>query len=229
MKIVETKLPIPIEDLKKYFQDKETYFVVDLKNSELPNDKIFTYLSNLNVPCDIINPDFDLLKEYFNTKSLVDIPTLEKMAINVLFTFKGLQQVEEHKEFIGNNKEILSKWESVLDSLVLYNVYTLQLEETSAHVESYPLDDTDDITGINFLGLLKHEDFFYYFNGAKQENVKFYKKYFNDYMFKGDNLFTYWANENNPMFLLTDAIASGTMDKNKYYEAVEKDMEALNV
>ena len=229
MKIVETKLPIPIEDLKKYFQDKETYFVVDLKNSELPNDKIFTYLSNLNVPCDIINPDFDLLKEYFNTKSLVDIPTLEKMAINVLFTFKGLQQVEEHKEFISNNKEILSKWESVLDSLVLYNVYTLQLEETSAHVESYPLDDTDDITGINFLGLLKHEDFFYYFNGAKQENVKFYKKYFNDYMFKGDNLFTYWANENNPMFLLTDAIASGTMDKNKYYEAVEKDMEALNV
>ena len=229
MNIVETKLPIPIEDLKKYFQDKETYFVVDLKNSELPNDKIFTYLSNLNVPCDIINPNFDLLKEYFITKSLVDIPTLEKLAINVLFTFKGLQQVEEHKEFINNNKEILSKWESVLDSLVLYNVYTLQLEETSAHVESYPLDDTDDITGINFLGLLKHEDFFYYYNGAKQENVKFYKKYFNDYMFKGNNLFTYWANENNPMFLLTDAIASGTMDKNKYYEAVEKDMEALNV
>lgn len=229
MNIVETKLPIPIEDLKKYFQDKETYFVVDLKNSELPNDKIFTYLSNLNVPCDIINPNFDLLKEYFITKSLVDIPTLEKLAINVLFTFKGLQQVEEHKEFINNNQEILSKWESVLDSLVLYNVYTLQLEETSAHVESYPLDDTDDITGINFLGLLKHEDFFYYYNGAKQENVKFYKKYFNDYMFKGNNLFTYWANENNPMFLLTDAIASGTMDKNKYYEAVEKDMEALNV
>jgi hypothetical protein len=28
---------------------------------------------------------------------------------------------------------------------------------------------------------------------------------------------------------LTDAVASGTMDKNKYYEAVEKDMEALNV
>jgi hypothetical protein len=111
----------------------------------------------------------------------------------------------------------------------LYNVYTLQLEETSAHVESHPVDETDDITGINFLGLLKHEDFYYYFNGAKQENVKFYKKYFNDYMFKGNNLFTYWANENNPMFLLTDAVASGTMDKNKYYEAVEKDMEALNV
>jgi hypothetical protein len=229
MNIVETKLPIPIEDLKKYFQDKETYFVVDLKNSELPNDKIFTYLSNLNVPCDIINPDYDLLKEYFSTKSLVDIPTLEKMAISVLLTFKGLEKVEEHNEFINNNKEILDKWESVLDSLVLYNVYTLQLEETSAHVESHPIDETDDITGINFLGLLKHEDFYYYFNGAKQENVKFYKKYFNDYMFKGNNLFTYWANENNPMFLLTDAVASGTMDKNKYYEAVEKDMEALNV
>jgi len=32
-------------------------------------------------------------------------------------------------------------------------------------------------------------------------------------MFKGNNLFSYWANENNPMFLLTWGIASGNIQK----------------
>lgn len=229
MNVIETRLPIPIEDLKKYFENKDTYFIVDIKNSDLPYDKIFTYLSNLNVPCDITNPNLELLKEYLNTKSLVEIPTLEKFAIDLLLTFKGLQEQEAYKDFITENMEIIKKWESVLDSLVLYNVYTLPLEETQDHVKSFPVDDTDDLSGINFLSLLKHEDFFYYYNGAKQENCKYYTKYFNDYMFKGNNLFTYWANENNPMFLLTDSIASGKMDKDKYYSAVKKDMEELNV
>jgi hypothetical protein len=229
MNIIETSLPIPIEDLKKYFENKETYFVVDLKDSSLSNDKILTYLSNLNVPCDIINPNLDLLKEYLNSKSLVSIPSLEKFAIDLLLSYKNLQKQDAYDDFIKENNEIIKKWESVLDSLILYNIYTLQINDTVEHVESFPIDETDDLTGINFLGLLKHEDFYYYYNGAKQENCKYYKKYFNDYMFKGHNLFTYWANENNPMFILTDSIANGTIDKNKYFTAVEKDMETINV
>ena len=227
MKVIETKLPIPIEDLKKFFEDKETQFIVDLKDSDLTNDKILTYLSNLNVPCDIINPDLDLLKEYFHSKSLVTIPTLEKLATDVLFTYKRLYENEKYNQFIKDNLEIIQKWESILDSLVLYNVYTLQLEETSAHVESHPIDETDDTTGINFLSLLKNEDFFYYYNAVSEENLKFYKKYFNDYMFKGSNLFEYWANENNPMFMLTQAIASGDADPVKYNEAKQKDIKEL--
>ena len=29
-------------------------------------------------------------------------------------------------------------------------------------------------------------------------------------MFKGKNLYSYWANDNNPLFLLTVSIANGT-------------------
>ena len=154
MNFVETALPIPIEDLKKFFEDKNTYFVVDMKDNTLSNDKVLTYLSNLNVPCDIINPDLELLKEYLNSKSLVNIPTLERLAIDVLFTYKKLQSVEKYNQFIDENIDILKKWEGILDSLVLYNVYTLNLEETTEHVESHPVDETDDLTGVNFLSLL---------------------------------------------------------------------------
>src|SRR6056300_223963 len=156
MKIVNTSLPIPIEDLKKYFEDKETYFIVDLKDSTLTKDKILTYLSNLNVPCDIVNPDLELLKEYLNSKSLVNIPSLEKLTMEMLFTYKKLQPNDKYNDFIKGNLDIIQKWENVLDSLVLYNVYTLQLEEVEAHVKSHTLDATDDTTGINFLSLLKH-------------------------------------------------------------------------
>lgn len=227
MNFVETALPIPIEDLKKFFEDKNTYFVVDMKDNTLSNDKVLTYLSNLNVPCDIINPDLELLKEYLNSKSLVNIPTLERLAIDVLFTYKKLQSVEEYNQFIDENIDILKKWEGILDSLVLYNVYTLNLEETTEHVESHPVDETDDLTGVNFLSLLKNEDFYYYYNAANPDNLKFYKKYFNDYMFKGSNLFEYWANENNPMFMLTQGIASGDADPVKYKQAKQKDIEEL--
>lgn len=227
MKIIETIAPIAIEHLKQYFTDKETYFLIDYSKSDLKGQKFLTYLSNLDVPADIINPDYELIKEYFNTKSLVNIPALEKIAIDILFTYKRLQEVEKYNDFIRENLQIIQKWESILDSLVLYNVYTLNIDETKQHVESHPIDETDDTSGINFLSLLKHEDFFYYYNAVSQENLRFYKKYFNDYMFRGNNLFTYWANENNPMFLLTDGIASGTVNSKEYFEACEKDKELL--
>ena len=46
-------------------------------------------------------------------------------------------------------------------------------------------------------------------------------------MFKGSNLFEYWANENNPMFMLTQGIASGDADPVKYKQAKQKDIEEL--
>jgi len=227
MNIVETILPIPIDDLKKFFEDKETFFIINLKDCSLSNDKILTYLSNINVPCDILNPSLDLTKEYLHSKSLVSIPSLEKLTMNILFAYKRLDKEETYHNFIRENLDIIQKWESVLDSLVLYNIYTLQLDETTAHVESHPVDETDDTTGINFLSLLKHENFYYYYNAISEDNLKFYKKYFNDYMFKGSNLFEYWANENNPMFLLTQSIASGEADIVKYNEAKQKDTKEL--
>jgi len=51
--IVETTAPIAIEDLKKYFADKETFYLINYKDSELKGEKLLTYLSNLDVPADI--------------------------------------------------------------------------------------------------------------------------------------------------------------------------------
>jgi hypothetical protein len=41
-------------------------------------------------------------------------------------------------------------------------------------------------------------------------------------MFKGNNLYSYWANENNPMFLLTTSIATGAITGEDYVSAVQE-------
>ena len=70
--IIETTAPIAIEDLKKHFEDKETSYLVDYEKSELKGEKLLTYLSNLDLPCDLKNITPDLLKDYFHSTSLVN-------------------------------------------------------------------------------------------------------------------------------------------------------------
>ena len=66
--IIETKAPIAIDDLKKHFTDKDISFLIDYKKSDLKGEKLLTYLSNLDLPCDLKNIDNDLMKELFNER-----------------------------------------------------------------------------------------------------------------------------------------------------------------
>ena len=88
--------PIPLDDLKEYFANKELKFLINYENSTLKGDKFLTYLSNLDVPCDVIFSDkdkdsiFELVKEYMNTRMLVKLPTLEVITLQILLASKGI-------------------------------------------------------------------------------------------------------------------------------------------
>ena len=47
-------------------------------------------------------------------------------------------------------------------------------------------------------------------------------------MFTGQCLLDFWGVKENPMFLMTWAIAEGKFDSKKYKEARTKDLEVLN-
>lgn len=223
MNIIETTAPISIENLQKYFIDRETKFLIDYENSTLKGSKLLIYLSNLDIPCDIKIDDrsdsfYDLLKDYFNSIFIVNIPVLEDAAMKVLFLYKNLihgEVLEKCNVFISNNLEIVQKWINVLDSLVLYNIFIIQGEEYKEYqeyVKSFPKGDDEKISGINFVNLLKHEIFYHYYDNMNLSHLKYYEKYFNDYIFKGKNLFGYWAVKQNPMFLLSSAYANKLID-----------------
>ncbi len=232
MNIVETIAPISIDNLKKYFTDKSTFFVLNYKDSSLKGAKLLTYLSNLDVPCDINvvgceeQEVYDLIKDYLNTTMLVNVPSLEKAVNHILHQTKGLIPLND-EQFILDNKEILSIWISKLESLSLYNMYIVGDESFKEFAEKFEKDDTDELVGINFISLLKNEYFYSFYENTNPDNLKFYTRYFDDYMFRGKNMYSYWANENNPLFLLTYGIAEGMITGETYISAKQKTIEEL--
>jgi hypothetical protein len=239
MQNIKVTAPIPMDGLKKYFVDNTVQYEIDYKNSTLKGSKLLIYLSNLNIPCDI-DVEFDdefleLLKDYFNSKILVQIRTLEIAALEMLFTNRfGLPQTEgkmlsnaQLTKFVEENKEIINQWSKVLDSLTIYNMQTIDVPEFREFVESHPSDPTDDLTGINFVQLLKYEEFYLFYNKINTEWLTNYTSYFNEYMFKGKNLYNFWANINNPMHVLTSVIASGQLTGKDFAAAHQAELEAV--
>ena len=160
----------------------------------------------------------DDLQKYFSDDSInfiIDYENSElqgeKLLVEVLLVRKNLslECLGCYQDFINDNEEVIDIWIKKLDSLTLYNMYIIQDDEMKDWVLSYKEDDTDDIKGINFVSLLKHEDFYYYYNGLDEKNLTYYSKYFNEYMFNGKSLFDYWSYKKNPLFLLTWGVGAG--------------------
>jgi hypothetical protein len=233
MNIIETVAPISIEELKKYFTDKNNFYLIDYSKSKLKGKKLLTYLSNLEIPSDInfigtTEEEFsEIFKEYLNLEMICNVPSLEKITIDILKEFKGLSNQSIFDGLIQDNTDILKEWVSKLDSLTLYNMYSIGDEEFKKFVESHTLDETNCLKGVNFVSLLKHKEFYSLYEKIEQRDLKFYKKYFEDYMFKGKNLYSYWANENNPMFLLTFGIAGGFVTGDDYVSIKKQTIQEL--
>lgn len=218
MSMKQVTAPLDIEDLKLYFEDKDTRYIIDYCGSDLKGDKLLVYLSNLELPCDIQIDNYEELfeigKAYFNFTQILSVNVLEIFAINVLQGYKNLTEVDdEMRRFIVENQSIIEKWINRLDSLTLFNMYIIEDSTMKDFVKSHTEDNTDDIKGINFVSILKHEDFYYYYNSIDKTKLKYYSKYFNEYMFSGNNLFYYWSYEKNPLFVLTWAVGEGLLKK----------------
>lgn len=231
MSVIHTVAPIPLVELKKYFEDKTISFVIDLEQSTLSGAKFLTYIANLDLPVDLLSNEKtekfnELLVAYFKHPLILNLPVLEKTAIDILLQFKGIADTG-HEQFISDNQEIVQRWSDVLDSLCLFNLYCVNSPELKEWVEGHPLNDTSSSEGINFVSLLKNPEFYNFYTKHNPERVQFYKNYFQLNMFKGTNLFSYWSNENNPMFLLTFGIAQASFENENYLEAKRASIKEL--
>jgi hypothetical protein len=226
MEPIITKAPISLEHLKVYFQDKSTRYLIDYANSDLKGETLLIYLGNLDLPCDIIYDNdeslFEMVEAYLKFNHIVNIESLEHRVIDMLFQRKGIKHMYTPRP-VEKYGDLLDTWIQKLESLSLFNLYIIDDESFKDFASSQPLDDTDSTKGINFVSLLKHQYFYTFYEKIDQQNLKYYAKYFNEYMFKGQNLYAFWANENNPMFLLTWGIATGNVDTHAFIQALKQD------
>lgn len=211
--MIETVAPIPLEELKKFFQDKDNVkFLIDYDASSLKGDKFLTYVSNLDVPANIKfdltqSEHQELLASYMNSPNLIRIEALELAALKVLFQAKGFDDFGL-ASFVDQNRDIVDAWIGVIESLSVFNMTTLKIDAIEDFTSQFPQEDGTP-AGVNFVNLLKHEAAYLLFQTIDRQNLKYYTSYFEKYMFKGANLFSFWANQNNPLFLLTVGIAQG--------------------
>lgn len=227
--IINTIAPISIEHLKEYFQDKTTFYSVDYSKSKLKGQKFLTYFSNLEIPADVdlssctLEEKTELLKEYLQCEMMCNLKTLESLTLNVLLEHAGINSKSQYSDFIETNKDILDHWLERVQSLPLYNIYILGQPEFTKFVESHEVCDSTSLVGVNFVNLIKYEELPQLYFGKPT----YFKSYFNDYMFKGKNLFSYWANDNNKLFLLTFGISEGLITGESYSETVKQTYQEL--
>jgi hypothetical protein len=226
MNYINTTAPISIENLKKFFIDKSTSYIIDYDNSTLQGSKFLTYFSNIDIPCDIVfdytNPNhLELLKEYIHSPCLVNIPTLENAAMLCLLEMKT-KNFSMFGDFIDQNIEMLTEWSRRLDSLTLFNVYSIQDESLKQWARSHQVGQDSDNSGINFVRLIRNPLFDDYLQTIDAANLRYYPRFFEEYCFNGSNLYSFWANENNSMFLMTWAISTNNFNVDSYLEAVKE-------
>jgi hypothetical protein len=232
MNIVETTAPISIEQLKKYFVDKNTFYSINYRESNLKGSKLLTYISNLDIPCDInfagcsYEEFYNMLEDYLQSTMIVNVNSLEQAIINILLQTKDIIKKQDI-EFIQKNEKILNSWIEKLDSLTLYNMFIVSDPVFNQYVNTFPCDDDTSLSGINFVSILKHTDTYTLYQNIDESKLKYFKSYFNEYMFKGKSLYNFWANENNPLFLLTYGIAEGNILGKNYILALNETLKEI--
>lgn len=236
--IRNTIAPIPIEDLKAYFENKEITFIIDYNNSTLKGEKLLTYLSNLDVPCDInfkgtkqedVN---EFLVSYMSTRMLVKLQSLELTVLQIvlasieidqgsLYSNKLLSFVEA-KDFVQQHNELVHRWIVALASGSVYNLNCVVDDAVKESLKQFTKVEDDQYCGINYVNLYKYEDVFELFPHVPLQDRLFLTKQFEEPMFKGEPMYNYWFVPGNTVALISEAVAEGLWDSNKYKQLKEE-------
>lgn len=206
-KIREVTVPLPIESIKEFFQDKEIKFLVDYENSKIKDQVFLTYVSNLDIPIDItIRDDFEqeklfkLIDHYMTVKSITNIPFLNSIARQIILAAAGSKtgsegylSKEQLSEYITTRKDTVSIWLAFYNSLPLFMIHSFpELNEKLKVEETHDVVDDSDIIGLNVVNLLTNEIMADFFATNIVEGQQFwFKQQFESYMFKGKSLYSF--------------------------------------
>lgn len=219
--IKEVTVPLSVDQIKEFFTDKNIIYFVNYANSDLKGVVFLTYLSNLDLPAEI---DFEgstyeqkseLFKIYMSTRNIIKSDTLRFNIAQILLDIKGSPAgdlflnlaftLEEELQFIKDNIALLKDWVQFLESTMIFAYSTIsELEEKFQIKETCEVVDDPNFIGANIVNLFSTPCFMEFFNARPtMYALKYFRAQFEDYMFRGKNLFSYFEHpENTPYHLL---------------------------
>lgn len=228
MKIREVTAPLPVAEIKEFFQDKELAFHVDYAGSKLKGKVLLTYLANLDLPADLKLPEdieedalFELIDAYTEIKTISSVDILKAMMAHIVLKYIGAPTEEIFEEpflteeqvdrYIETRPETIERWKFFLDSTMVYLLYIHKELNAGLQLDKRvpPIDDAMYI-GHNVVNLFSVPAFMELFQGySVPTGMAFFVPQFTQHMFKGDSLFPYFTHENNSMVPLMTAMVEG--------------------
>lgn len=226
--IIETTLPIPAEHMRKYLENKDIRFQYDLSQSKITEPKVqLTFLTNAGMPGWIdfstLNEEqiLALLKEWLNHTLLTDIEPLPAILAKILLHACEIPNripvpknitTELMDKFLLDEAETIRDWITFIDStLHVYIEHAMRqtadtIEEYSGH---YPVIDQRDLLSPNIVTLLSVPEFLLSMLSVPPSptNLFYFKKQFEEFMFKGQKLLDYLQKTCNlPMLSVMEEI-----------------------
>jgi hypothetical protein len=223
-------LPLDDNQLLEFIDNQDKVYVIDFSKNTLDNQTALTYLSNLEMKCNVdfsglsLEQKFDLIKTYMTFDSMVSIENLEKLVLQIFNQYKGISledcnlnilSKEEIVTFIDKNQKLLQKYDEVFSSIFFFNLLSYYNEEERELMKKgcEKIIQNPRYIGINFVNLLKYPEFYAQFLLDKPKYTYYFQEYFEDYMFKGYNLFKFLETENNIILRVFSDIFNSTIVK----------------
>lgn len=220
-------VPLEISQIKEYFENKELFFLIDYKNSKIKGNMFLTYISNLDLPSEIVlgetskEEKCELLKFYMESRNISISNTLKFASAQVLLEVKGIDTSEVFEnpyfskidclDFINENRELVNRWTTFVSSSLLFMLTTVQAieEKYSFKKEFKELDDPQYI-GSNVVHLYSVPSFVeLFFSTPASTDIYYFRPQFEEYMFRGKNLFHYFFCPENTLFLIFNDLLTG--------------------
>lgn len=238
--IKEITAPLKVEELKNFIEKKDTFYLINYKNSELRDGIFLNYLSNLDLPCEVLLNDCSyeekeqLLLAYLNSKNIVDIESIALNISKILLEYRGINTndvfenpaltKEETLKFILAHEDVIKKWEHFFESTIVYALFIMKDVDSENDIKSQvPHIDDSNYVGLNIVNLLQNPVFMemFFIPGTRTE-LSFFVRQFEEYMFKGASLFQYYHTHNNTILALMLGQYSGEIDRELFDQAIKE-------
>ena len=223
-KVISCTVPIEINKLQEYFNDKEYRFEINYNNSSLQKKEFLTYLSNLEIPSDLISPiqlsyeiKSSLLYEYMVFPAITLISTLNLAVSSIIFRAKGYDlkdaypnpyfSEEEADLFIEENNELIQKWITFLDSCTIYAQKSIpELNEMDFLTGGIETIEDRNYIGHNIVNLFSLDFFFHNYYSKELGTLYYFKYQFDDRIFGGKDLNYYFFTKHNFLMSMFDTL-----------------------
>lgn len=226
-KIKTVTVPLKVEELKELIEKKDSFYIIKYKESQLRDVVFLNYVSNLNLPCEVNLSDChyeekaSLVKAYLSTRNIANINSLRLNVALVLFEKREIDTTdifidpyftrEEAQSFITENDELLDRWEKFLESTIVFAMFTSKELDAEVKIkDQVPVIDDPNFVGSNIVNMFSIPSFMdVFFTKPVRHELSFFQPQFEEYMFKGKNLYEYYFCEENQIYKLFIAQVHG--------------------